>query len=88
MILWFFMNGVWMAISGGYYEEKGYKYDPIADKGKSLPDFNFEQQGDIIAHYFAAKHLSNDRYTGEIAFSEHILTDFIKEPKNAKLLPK
>lgn len=85
---WVFMNGAWMAISGGYYEQKSYNYDLKADNGKSLPDFNFEQQGDIIAHYFAAKFLNYTYYLPELAFLESVLKEFIRNPKNAKLLPK
>ncbi|MHB8138500.1 MAG: hypothetical protein ACYDGO_08960 [Smithellaceae bacterium] len=85
---WVFMNGLWRGVMGCYSGDKVYKYDIDADKGKSLNDFNFEQQADVIAHYFAVKYLKDDRWSSELPFLENVLNSFLRNPKNAKLLPK
>jgi len=86
---WIKWNGAWQTIAGGYGKKgTAYKYDPKADKDKSLSEFNFEQQADIIAHYFGAAFLKYKDYTSELSFLESVLKDFLRSPKNAKLLPK
>ena len=66
-------HGFWTAITGGYTKESAYEYDSARDKGKTFPEFNFEQQAEIISHYFAAKYLKDDRYLPELAFLEGVL---------------
>ncbi|MEN6423699.1 MAG: hypothetical protein ABFD76_17300 [Smithella sp.] len=64
-----------------------YKYDPQIDKGKLLSNFNFEQQGELISHYFGAKILGVYLYLPNLSFYESVLKEFLRNPKNAKLLP-
>ncbi|WP_298272964.1 hypothetical protein [Geobacter sp.] len=85
---WVKWHGLGLAISGGYAGGSAYKYDSPENNGKTLPDFNMEQQGDIIAHYYAAKHLNHKEYLSEQPFLERALKEFIRSPKNVNLLPK
>jgi hypothetical protein len=80
-------HGFWLAISGGYAGGSSYNYDS-ADNKKTLPDFNMEQQGDIIAHYFGAKYLRMDAFLYNMTFYERVLQEFTRSPQNAALLPK
>ena len=64
-----------------------YGYDPQADKNKKFSDFNMEQQGDIIEHYFRAKYLSDAQYMHELPFLERVLADFLRDPRATALLP-
>ncbi|MEN6423697.1 MAG: hypothetical protein ABFD76_17290, partial [Smithella sp.] len=81
------MNGLVAAMKLKYKDNSIYEYDPITDKGKLLSNFNFEQQGELISHYFAAKYLWYADYLSSRPFYENILKDFLRNPKNAKLLP-
>lgn len=87
-------NGITLGFRGGYGEgAPAYDYDPVLDKDKKLPDFNMEQQGDLIAHYFDARHLAGNgklhaRRVGLLPFYQAVLADFLKNPADAKLLPK
>lgn len=91
--------GFWIAVTGGYYNRRAYRFDrsdykdpkdsskDSPDVDKTLPDFNMEQQGDIIAEYFGAKHLGVPELQINLAFYERVLKKFIRSPKNASLLP-
>jgi hypothetical protein len=68
-------------------QKKVYGYDTKADINKKFSDFNMEQQGDLIEHYFRAKYLGDTAYTSELPFLEHVLTVFLKEPRLVALLP-
>lgn len=89
-------TGIEISTRGGYGNEaKAYNYDLNGtDAGKKLPQFNMEQQADLIAHYFDATYLSGD--DNPKAHHEHVtllpklqyaLQDFILTPKNKALLP-
>ena len=82
--LWW--NGARILFSGGYSDGSSYQYSTTKDAGKSLADFNMEQQGELIADYYAAKYLKIS--VSKIPFLESVLAEFLKEPKNAALLPK
>ena len=82
--LWW--NGARILFSGGYSDGSAYQYSTTKDAGKSLADFNMEQQGELIADYYAAKYLKIS--VSKIPFLESVLAEFLKEPKNAALLPK
>jgi LysM repeat protein len=81
-------TGIKFFISGKYSDDSAYEYDQVRDIDKTLPDFNMEQQGDLIAHYFAARYLNDKTYIKRITFLEHVLVGFLRDPKNAALLPK
>ncbi len=88
-------QGLWLGVKGGYGEgAPAYAYDPVLDQGKRLSEFNMEQQGDLIAHYFDARFLVNNagplhtRRVRLLPFYEAVLADFLREPGHAHLLPK
>ncbi len=68
-------------------QNKVYGYHPKTDHNKKFSDFNMEQQGDIIEHYYRAKYLGDPLYTSRLPFLEHILAEFLKEPRFVALLP-
>lgn len=92
-------SGFWLAVTGGYINRRAYRFDrsdykdpkdsskDSPDIDKTLPDFNMEQQGDIIAEYFGAKHLGVSELQLNMAFYERVLKEFIRNPKNVSLLP-
>ena len=82
--------------AGGGYSKDGainrpspaYRYNLAgSDKGKELPDFNMEQQAELISHYFAATQLGSPRYFAEQTELAKALGSFITNPKDATLLP-
>ena len=83
------VNGILYGIATKVIGQKRvYGYDPQADINKKFSDFNMEQQGDIIEHYFGAKYLNNGKYIPDLPFFEHVLADFLREPRSIALLPK
>ena len=68
-------------------QKKVYGYDLETDNNKKFSDFNMEQQGDLIEHYYRAKYLGDIAYTYQLPFLEHILAEFLKEPRAVALLP-
>ncbi|WP_440029786.1 PAAR domain-containing protein [Chromobacterium amazonense] len=88
-------GGIKLGAKGGYSDDgvKGapspaYRYNLAgADKGKTLPDFNMEQQADLIAHYYAATQLGMPKYAADLPALEKALADFLANPKNPSLLP-
>ena len=62
------------------------------DAGKPMSDFNMEQQGDLVSHYFEAYFLQNEsrEKNGKIPrlpFLQNILSNFIRNPSDVTLLP-
>ena len=87
-------HGIVLGVKGGYGKgAPAYAYDPELDRGKTLPDFNMEQQGDLIAHYFDACHLGgtgklHDLHQRRRPFYEAVLANFLRNPADARLLPR
>ena len=84
-------KGLLLTIGGGYNRDNQratYDYDAVKDAGKTLSDFNMEQQGKLIADYFATTALQHSYHEGDLAFLRQVLADFLRNPKNAALLPK
>lgn len=83
--------GTIIGIQGGYTWDRAFPNRPIAynykhllDKRTHLSEFNIEQQADIIADYFvyrSALGVIGDKL-------RWLLQDFVKNPKDEKLLPK
>jgi hypothetical protein len=71
----------------------GLSYDYQLAADKTLADFNMEAQGDLLADYFALKHLDapgtlrQRRYAGAIALFETVLAPFFADPSSRKNLP-
>lgn len=80
--------GLKIAAKGGYSGSptKAYVYD-YTSKPLPLSAYNMEQQGDLIANYFAAVYLKDTSYIKQHAFLAQVLREFLGNPKNAKLLP-
>jgi len=83
-------NVAWEGIKaiGGYLDGSVYYYDYTKSTINTLPDYNFEQQAEIISHYFAAECLMDKRYLKRSPFLKSVLKDFLRSPQNANLLPK
>lgn len=82
-------NAIKIAARGGYCAgAPAYFYDLKGqDKGKTLSQFNMEQQGEVVAHYYAAKQLQVYRYLQDLPELEQALADFLRNPKEPGLLP-
>lgn len=65
-----------------------YAYAPDPATHKTLPDFNMEQQGDIISRYFGAQFLKIPSYASQLPFFNRVLVKFLANPKDVSLLPK
>lgn len=81
------LNGFLTAISGQYYNSKVYCYDnqcEIIDFNK----FSFEQQAEIISHYYGAKFLKVTKYQESLSYYEATLKEFLSNQKNKNLLSK
>jgi uncharacterized Zn-binding protein involved in type VI secretion len=81
-------HGLMIGMSGGYKDGKAYKYDWQTQSDTKMSDYNMEQQGDLVSHYFSVATLGNDDYKARLPFLSHVLTKFLENPKNAALLPK
>ncbi|PLY47557.1 type IV secretion protein Rhs [Janthinobacterium sp. ROICE36] len=80
------LHGVLLALRGGYIRQRAYRYD--AQAGGILSDFNMEQQGDIIAHYFGARQLGIPAYVAKLPQLQDILQGFLLDPAERRLLPR
>ena len=91
-------RGVEIGLRGGYKDARAYDYDLNGkDKNKTFTEFNFEQQAELISHYFDAVHLSIDNHNyiklhrknlNNLPMIKSILKDFIDSPKNRNLISK
>lgn len=91
-------RGVEIGLRGGYKDARAYDYDLNGkDKNKTFTEFNFEQQAELISHYFDAVHLSIDNHNyiklhrknlNNLSMIKSILKDFIDSPKNRNLISK
>jgi hypothetical protein len=72
----------------------GLSYDYDLAPGKTLADFNMEAQGDLLADYFALRHLSSSVsmrqqcYAGSLPLYEEVLAGFLADPSNVANLPR
>ncbi|TNL58986.1 zinc protease [Acinetobacter bereziniae] len=91
-------RGIEIGIRGGYSDAKAYDYDLICDdQCKKFNQFNFEQQAEIICHYYDAYHLPVEGHNYPILHNKNImqkfalkniLKDFLADPSNSELLSK
>ena len=69
-------------------------YDYELAPGRTLADFNMEAQGDLLADYFALKHLGSSRsmrqrrYAGSLPLYEEVLAGFLADPGSVANLPR
>lgn len=72
----------------------GLSYDYVLAPGKTLADYNMEAQGDLLADYFALRHLGSSaamrqqRYAGSLPLYETVLTDFLADPSSVANLSR
>ncbi|WP_106076135.1 PAAR domain-containing protein [Chromobacterium amazonense] len=87
--------GTKLGAKGGYADDgvagqpsPAYRYNLNGeDKGKKLPDFNMEQQAQLIAHYFGGAVIGYGDYIGRLPQLRQALADFLANPKNPALVP-
>jgi hypothetical protein len=71
----------------------GLDYAYVLAPGKTLADFNMEAQGDLLADYFALKHMCiptamrQPQYAAQLALFETVLTGFLAAPAEQSNLP-
>lgn len=87
-----FLNGIIIALKGGYINNKAYEYPSKVQSNQGLSDFNMEQQGSIIADYFidTTNNHTSPRphpYTKGMPLIDSILKEFKNNPSNKQLLP-
>ena len=88
-------HGILIGMKGGYQDDEknpspAYHYDTSQNPElKKFSDFNMEQQGDIVAHYFAILILNYDfkNYKAEFNFNMTVMKEFLRNPSDKKLLP-
>jgi hypothetical protein len=71
----------------------GLDYAYVLAPGKSLSDFNMEAQGDLLADYFALRHMAmpgamrQPHHAGQLALFESVLSGFLANPSDRASLP-
>lgn len=83
-VIW---HGLLLALGGGYWRRRAYRYDPLAAP-KPLGAYNMEQQGDLIADYFGARCLGLADYQARLPFLDAVLADFLRSGADRGLLPR
>jgi len=82
--VWQYQLGYPVLLRGAIRIGLSYHYELRADA--TLADYNMEAQGDLLADYFALKHLRKpevmrqSRYCDSLALFEHVLADFLRDP--------
>jgi len=90
--VWQFQLGYAVRLRGAVRIGLAYGYDLAPDK--TLADFNMEAQGDLLADYFALKHLGSSavvrqqRYAGSLRLYEEVLAGFLADPASVENLPR
>jgi hypothetical protein len=90
--VWQHQLGYAVRLRGAVRIGLSYGYD--LTPGKTLADFNMEAQGDLLADYFALKHLRSSkamrqkRYADSLPLYEEVLAGFLADPGNMANLPR
>lgn len=90
--VWQHQLGYAVRLRGAVRIGLSYNYDLAPDK--TLADFNMEAQGDLLADYFALRHLGSSasmrqpRYASSLPLYEQVLTGFLANPGSVANLPK
>lgn len=92
------LRGIEIGMRGGYYKAKAYDYDLICDdQYREFNQFNFEQQAEIISHYFDAFYLPEKGHDSPKLHNKNlkqkfalqkVLSEFIKNPSDKNLISK
>ncbi|WP_440217252.1 PAAR domain-containing protein [Chromobacterium piscinae] len=88
-------GGIKLGARGGYSDDgvrgkpsPAYRYNLNGeDKGKTLSDFNMEQQAELISHYYGATQLNMTEHSPRLQALSQALAGFLANPKNSALLP-
>jgi hypothetical protein len=89
--VWQYQLGYWVKLAGMFSWAAPYK--SVLTPDKRLSDYGMEQQGDIIADYFALKVMQlkdwveNEPYKDNLPLFETVLTDFLADPSSKANLP-
>ncbi|MDD5360046.1 MAG: hypothetical protein PHI79_04295 [Sulfurovaceae bacterium] len=78
-------NALKLSLKGQYKNNRAYCYNHTC-LTMDFCSFNFEQQATIVEHYFAGKYLNISKYIDRLAYLEDVLKDFLKDPKDKKLI--
>ncbi len=82
-------HGLCLALAGAYASGRAYRYDArLSEPRRVFSDFNMEQQGEIVAHYFGARYLGLGAHLGKLGGLERVLAAFLRDPRDRALLPK
>jgi hypothetical protein len=90
--VWQHQLGYAVRLRGAVRIGLSYAYD--LDPGKTLADFNMEAQGDVLADYFALRHLGSSasmrqpRYSDSLPLYEAVLAGFLANPASVANLPR
>jgi hypothetical protein len=90
--VWQHQLGYAVRLRGAVRIGLSYNYDLVP--GKTLADFNMEAQGDLLADYFALRHLKSPasmrqpRYASSLLLYEKVLAGFLAEPASLANLPR
>ena len=90
--VWQHQLGYAVRLRGAVRIGLSYHYDLAP--GKTLADFNMEAQGDLLADYFALRHLGSSasmrqpRYAGSLPLYEQVLAGFLADPVSVANLPR
>jgi len=90
--IWQFQLGYAVRLRGAVRIGLSYDYELVP--GRVLADYNMEAQGDLLADYFALKHMNSpvfmrqQRYAGCLLLYEDVLAGFLADPASAANLPR
>ena len=83
------LSGAKLLCRGGYHQARAYHY--LQDACMRIAPFhllNMEQQAEVVAHYFAAKHLGLTAYQARLPLLEQCIQPFLLCPTWLGLLPQ
>ena len=90
--VWQHQLGYAVRLRGAMRVGLSYSYDLAP--GRTLADYNMEAQGDVLADYFALKHLGSSasmrqpQHAGSLLLYEQVLAGFIANPAGGGNLPR
>ncbi|MDK4679996.1 hypothetical protein [Kingella negevensis] len=76
--------GICLALQGGYYKNRAYRYRHLLRDRQDIAQFNMEQQAEIIAEYFTVKF----QHGIEDPALKPVLQRFLHNPADSSLLPE
>ncbi|MGL6071139.1 type IV secretion protein Rhs [Craterilacuibacter sp.] len=79
------LAGVCLLAQGGYGWRDAYAYQPL--EGRAFRSFNFEQQAELLSHYYGAQVLQLPALLPRLPWLRAVLQDFQANPSDRSLLP-